>query len=478
MGEKTCKVYTPPEIVDYMLDKIGYTEQLYGKKILENSCGTGRFLCEIVRRYIADGRKNNRTEDEIRAGLSRDIHGIEKEKEACRECRDNLDDIAAAFGIRDVEWNVRQADALKFTYESEYQFVVGNPPYITYYNMELADREIIRTNFAVCKKGKADYYYAFTEAALKALAADGIMAYLIPNNFMKNRYSEELRKYILPYLLELEDFKFEKIFENYQTSSAIIICAKQNQRDTFIYRDREIHKEVEILKSQLKGKWTFDSFPMGQQRKKRFGDCFKVSAPVATLLNEAFIIKSFIEEDTWIETAGFKLEKSGLRLAASPKSKQNQEKNYIIFPYYYRDGAYCRYTEEQFVGMFPQIAGYLKQYMDKLQKRNVDKKSQWFEYGRSQALTHINQEKIMLSTLITGKVKYYLLEKETVPYSGMYIVPKGNYTMKQAEEILSSKAFFEYVTNVGIHANGKTYRISPNDVENYMFEEKEGYAAD
>lgn len=78
----------------------------------------------------------------------------------------------------------------------------------------------------------------------------------------------------------------------------------------------------------------------------------------------------------------------------------------------------------------------------------------------------------MLSTLITGKVKYYRLDKYTVPYSGMYLVPKEGYTIEQAEQVLDSEEFFSYIQAVGIHANGKTYRVSPRDIENYVFEEK------
>ena len=49
---KKCQVPTPHEIVVQMLDRIGYTEDIIGKRILENSCGAGGFLWEIVRRYI------------------------------------------------------------------------------------------------------------------------------------------------------------------------------------------------------------------------------------------------------------------------------------------------------------------------------------------------------------------------------------------------------------------------------------------
>lgn len=469
MGERTYQVFTPPEIVNHMLDKIGYAENLYGKRILENSCGTGRFLEEIVRRYVADARKNGRTDEEITNGLETDICGIEKEKGVYKICKDNLDRLALELGLESVSWNIQLRDALQMKCEPEYQFVIGNPPYVTYYRMKPEERELIRNNYDVCKKGKADYYYAFTEAALRSLAPDGIMAYLIPNNFMKNRYSEELRKYILPYLVELEDYKFHRIFENRLTSSAIIICSKQCENNEFLYADKECGCSRNVSKKRLQGKWIFDISMEKKQNKKRFGDCFKVSAPVATLLNKAFVVTDFEEGDEWIEKDGFKLEKKGLRQAVSPKSRQLAQKNYIIFPYYYENKKCCRYNEETFTKLFPQITAYLKQYSDELAKRKTDKKSRWFEYGRSQALAHIDQDKILLSTLITGKVKYYRLEREIVPYSGMYIVPKGNYSISQAEQILDSNEFYDYVKSVGIHANGRTYRISPKDVENYFF---------
>ena len=35
MGEKTCKVPTPTKMVCHMLDRIGYVQDLYGKKYLK-----------------------------------------------------------------------------------------------------------------------------------------------------------------------------------------------------------------------------------------------------------------------------------------------------------------------------------------------------------------------------------------------------------------------------------------------------------
>lgn len=51
---KKCQVFTPVNYVRELLNSVGYTEQLYGKRILENSCGDGNILIDIVQRYIDD----------------------------------------------------------------------------------------------------------------------------------------------------------------------------------------------------------------------------------------------------------------------------------------------------------------------------------------------------------------------------------------------------------------------------------------
>ena len=51
---KKCQVFTPENYVIELLDSVGYTHNLYGKKILENSCGDGNILVAVVQRYIDD----------------------------------------------------------------------------------------------------------------------------------------------------------------------------------------------------------------------------------------------------------------------------------------------------------------------------------------------------------------------------------------------------------------------------------------
>lgn len=75
-NEKTkekCQIFTPDDIVKSMLDYLGYSDHLYGKTILESSCGNGQFLKEIVIRYIKDCESRGLSRTKIKNGLGRDI---------------------------------------------------------------------------------------------------------------------------------------------------------------------------------------------------------------------------------------------------------------------------------------------------------------------------------------------------------------------------------------------------------------------
>ena len=104
-----------------------------------------------------------------------------------------------------------------------------------------------------------------------------------------------------------------------------------------------------------------------------------------------------------------------------------------------------------------------------LKNRDSDKNARWFEYGRSQALKSNNSEKLLISTVITNKVKTKILPKDNIPYSGIYIIPKKDVSLKEAEKILQSNSFFEYIEGKGINASGKSLRITSRDICEYRF---------
>ena len=94
-----CQIPTPETYVNQMLDYIGYSANLYGKKVLENSCGDGNILLQIVRRYIESGIKENYSSREIEAGLKRDIDAYEVDYKCIRQCKKRLNKLVNASPV-------------------------------------------------------------------------------------------------------------------------------------------------------------------------------------------------------------------------------------------------------------------------------------------------------------------------------------------------------------------------------------------
>ena len=68
---KKCQVFTPVNYVEELLDSVNYKEDLFGKRLLENSCGDGNILVVAVQRYIDDCRKKGLSRTKIKNGLKR-----------------------------------------------------------------------------------------------------------------------------------------------------------------------------------------------------------------------------------------------------------------------------------------------------------------------------------------------------------------------------------------------------------------------
>lgn len=469
-----CQVFTPKEHVQKMLDFVGYTNNIFGKKVAENSCGDGNILCEIVSRYIIDGINQNYSLKKIKKSLEANVWAAEIDKVHIKNCVHRLNEIAAKYGISNVKWNIIQGDFLKQNIKNEFDFVIGNPPYISYQELDEKTRKFVKENFKTCIEGKFDYCYAFIEASLKSLKCTGKLAYLIPINIFKTRFASKLREYIIRYLECIYDYTNKKIFEGKLTASAIIVCNKANSTAQIKYHDLNNNINYFINKNDLTGKWIFknrDNVSCETENAATFGDYFHTATCIATQCNPAYILSDYKEQGEYVHVDEYKIEKNLVRKAISPRSINYKKDELVIFPYYYKNGDLCRYTEKEFKEKYPFGYRYLLRFKDKLNKRDSDKGICWFEYGRSQALAHLNQSKLMISTLITKSVNTIILDKEMIPTSGLYIISldEAKYSLAKAEEILKSALFLEYVREVGIISNGNSFRISCTDINNFRF---------
>ena len=465
MGNKNCHVFTPTHIVNKMLDEVGYTENLYGKSFLENSCGDGQILCEAVKRYIEDCKKCGVDNANITKGLEKDFFAIEYDKENFENCKKKLDIIAKSVGIENVKWNIVNTDFLALEIKQQFDFIVGNPPYVSYADIDVENRKYIRDKFESCKKGKFDYCYPFIELSLKYLNSNGKMAYLIPTNIFKNVFAKDLRSMLLDKVKKILDYTTEKIFKNVLTSSSIIVCESDNRSNTICYFDVSNKKSIDIYKEYLGNKWIFDD--KSDERKIPFSEYFLAATSVATLLNEAFVIKKFEKKENFVLVDNVLIENGAVKPAASPRGLSRGIRELIIFPYEYSNGKLVRFQTKAIYEKYPGAMNYLEKFREKLNLRNSDQSSQWFEYGRSQALDNLNQRKLLMSFIVTNKVNVYEIDENTIPYSGIYIIPKSNLDLSIAKDILESEEFFDYIKKIGIHVSGTSLRITANDIKNF-----------
>ena len=453
-----CQIPTPQKYVQQMLDYVDYSKKLYGKKVLENSCGEGNILLEVVKRYIESAKSEKHSAEEIKNGLNKDIEAYEIDKECIEKCKNRLNKLAASYGIEGIEWNIKNNDFLKEDVQNRYDFIIGNPPYITYHDMDDSQREFLKKSFSTCNNGRFDYCYAFIEASLKTLKNRGKMVYLVPCSIMTNKFAGDLRVKLSKYITEIYDYRTIKIFSQALTSSVIIVCENLTNKSDLKYHLVKENTIFEIERKKLTdAKWsvTRDDNNIGV----KFSDFFEVKNSVATLLNEAFIFKEYERRDGYYIIDEYKIEEELVKDAASIKSLSRGENSYkIIFPYRIEDGKRKDYSESEFEDRFPGAVRYLKQFKDKLKKRKKDKNTLWFQYGRSQAITSVTGNKLIIPMVITKEVHVYEVGENAVPYAGYFIKCRENSRLglQDAKKILESKDFYDYVKICGTPTDRKS----------------------
>ncbi|MCM1500981.1 MAG: N-6 DNA methylase [Clostridium sp.] len=472
--DKNCQVPTPIQYVGQMLDYVGYKHDLWGRKVLENSCGEGNILVEIVKRYIADAKSRQYTPKEIADGLGKDIAAYEVDQEKIEICLRRLNDVVSSEGLPEPRWNIRQQDFLKSDGQNA-EFIIGNPPYITYHDLTQEEREFLQKNFSGCREGRFDYCYAFIEASVKALADNGRMIYLIPFSIFRNRFAAGLRVFLKDYVTKIVDYRSMNVFPGITCSTSLLMCENGCTQNEIEYVDIAAQKKICLERSSLDpkgGKWIFDRTISGN---RRFGDYFSVHNGVATLCNEAFLFSADEEAEDCYIVGGMPIEKKVTLPAVSTKSSRVVKKGggtfRIIFPYKLTNGKIRRYSEEEFENQYPCAREHLYQYHNQLKRRKADEKAKWFEYGRTQALEEVFGEKLVLPMVITNSTKAYIASKDAIPYAGYFVTvrPDSGMTLKDAKAALESAQFYQYVQEVGTPTTISSYRVSVHDINEFMF---------
>ncbi|GAW67061.1 modification methylase PaeR7I [Geoanaerobacter pelophilus] len=195
-------IYTRVEVVDFILDLVGYTDDkpLWQFRLLEPSFGEGDFLLPALKRLLVSWRRLSKSGD-IVGDLGSAIRAVELHGDTFLSTRSSVVSMLTDEGISSASaedladrW-LTLGDFLLTPLEGEFDFVVGNPPYV---RQEMIPPPLLaeyRSRFETMYD-RADLYIPFIERSLAALMPDGALSFICADRWMKNRYGGPLRKLI------------------------------------------------------------------------------------------------------------------------------------------------------------------------------------------------------------------------------------------------------------------------------------------
>ena len=195
-------IFTRLEVVEFILDLVGYTvdKPLYEMRLLEPSFGGGDFLLSVVGRLLTAWRAVNSLGTALDE-LADSIRAVELHRETFQSTYAavvrllsheglNLEDADRLAGC----W-LKQGDFLLSPLDGEFDFVVGNPPYV---RQELIPAPLLaeyRSRFSTMYD-RADLYIPFIEYSLSLLSKGGSLGFICADRWMKNRYGGPLRELV------------------------------------------------------------------------------------------------------------------------------------------------------------------------------------------------------------------------------------------------------------------------------------------
>lgn len=477
------QVYTPRDIVEVMLNGVGFTpldDAQYNKElgindglptekhIIDNSCGDGAILKVVVER-ICEGYSlvSDAVEriERLRNHLENFVHGIELDKTECDKCVKNLDTIANKYGVYGIKWDIRNEDALSVhDYDGKMDYVVGNPPYVRVHNIN--SDSIGEYEFA--KGGMTDLYLAFYQLGFRMM--DGIfskMAYISPSSWFSSKAGQNMRDYIMEHknLEAIIDYGHTQVFCGVTTYCAIAFFSNfygYNVSYTAVKPDEDYTVPISYEDLCIDGKFYFgtpqelndlrDVITCGKNRECS-EKVFEVKNGYATLADAVFVT-----EETQSPDFEHKY------LIDICKSSTGEMKH-CIYPYN-EQGKLVDEDELRFHS--PCEFYWLMENKGALLNRATTE--EWYAFGRTQGINDTQMPKYAISSLISEsqRPKITKVNPGSGVYGGLYITSKLPYPEDWLRKEMRDAFFLKYVKLLGKYKSGGYYAFSSKDLENYL----------
>ncbi len=446
------RVYTPDYLVRTILDFGNYNgKDIVGKHVIDNSCGDGAFLREIVERYCQQFHGKT-----LRRHLETYIHGIELDGEEREKCVRNLNDIAIKHGVNKVNWDVICADALCVDkHYGKMDYVFGNPPYVRVHNLE-SSYDIVK-KFSFAQQGMTDLFIVFFELGFKMLNDTGKMCIITPSSWLSSKAGSMLRQYVMQKqnLSGIIDLGHLQPFE--ATTYTAISRFERATDHVELYRMVNKTSPLEYIdKLSIQDLYIAGNFYISNKDKlKELKEIKTGKAYQYTEVKNGF---ATLADKTFIGDFDFEGTIDVLKASTGKWSK-------CIFPYD-SQGRPLPPTE---IEKNKSLYEYLQLHKENLAKgRDIENRELWYLFGRTQAIKDVSKDKYALNTIIKDKSSIRL-EKVVAGkglYSGLYIlttIPEN-----EVRELIVSDEFIAYIKMLANYKSGGYYTFASKDVEQYL----------
>lgn len=193
------EIFTRRWVVETMLDNIGYTpnQDLASMCAVEPSVGSGAFWIPLVERLIASVQEHSIPWNQLHGCL----RGFDLQQEHVETCRRRsvllLTESGCPQALAETLANgwLTQGDFLLDEEDLAADFVIGNPPYIRWDDLDPHTAALYRHLWPTMQ-GRVDIYVGFFERGLSLLKTGGRLSFICADRWMHNAYGSGLRSFV------------------------------------------------------------------------------------------------------------------------------------------------------------------------------------------------------------------------------------------------------------------------------------------